>query len=92
LPDSFNSTTACPEVPRIAEPQPSFLSTGLDLRDRPAFPGGYHAHLCAAAEQRVRPDLVFAWHCGNSVSGFTLSKVVVTRKVLASRAVFEGDE
>jgi hypothetical protein len=39
-------------------------------------------------------DLIsfFAWHRGNSVSGFTLSKVVVARKELPSRAVFEGDE
>ena len=75
LPDSFSRRRPDLKFPRALRS----LSCPSSARPRPprptSFPRRYHAHLCAAAEQRVRPDLVFAWHRGNSVSGFTLVRL-----------------
>lgn len=93
LPDSFDSTTTWPEVPSpIAEPQLSFLNTASTSATGQLSPAGITRTFAPPPNSACDLISFFAWHRCNSVSGFTLSKVVGARKDLPPRALFEGDE
>ena len=89
LPDSLRPDL---KFSRIAEPQLSFLSTASTSATDQLSPAGITRTFAPPPNSPCGLISFFAWHRGNSVSGFTLSKVVVTRNVLPSKALFEGDE
>jgi hypothetical protein len=70
----------------------SVLEHGFHFPDGPAFAGRYHAHLSAAADQRVRTDLIVDGH--DREFGFWFpaeGEVEVAQEDLPSRAVIQFD-
>src|SRR6202040_2636384 len=71
----------------------SVLENRFHFPDGPAFPGRYHAHLSADADQRVRTDHIVDGH--DRELGFWLpveGEVEVAREDLPSRAVIQFDD
>ena len=74
-------------------PPLSVLENGFHFPDGPAFPGRYHAHLSAVADQRVRTDLVVGGHAREFGFWFPAEgEIEVAREDLPSRAVIQLDD